>query len=720
VAEARLLVARSPVHGYVAGAHNPRPAFERVLRDGVLEPTELYACGHFLETVALIGRELRARAQEVPLWADDFARAPEAPPVCARITRSVSSEGAILDTASSELARLRRERAARRAEFETSLGNRIKDWNARGLLQDNFYDVIDGRYVVPVKVELQSKLEGSLLGRSQSGQSVFIEPTELMVSNNALKELELSIRAEEYRIRRELSQAIAAAAPAFDPWIEPIAELDLACAAGVLANDWELEAPETTGGALDALNVFHPGLKIRGAEIIKNSLSIAEGGRGLLISGPNTGGKTVLLKAVALATCMARAGLFVPAAKSSRIPHYADVLAFIGDDQNIAQGLSSFSAQVLDLKRVAESRAAPLLIVIDEMLSSTDPEEASALAQALIEEFVAAGHHVLVTSHFSELSLRCKLHPKMAVAAMEFEDGRPTYRLRPDELGSSHAIEVAERLGLPARVLERARGLLSSAKLDYERARTELKEREQELELEVERVRATAVRDRERVAHEAREKISAFMTEAREKIESTARELAARISPASGKRTVERAEGRLKELKQDIETGAKEAGPREDLESESAEPAPLVPGARVRVRSMNRAEGTILALSGEGVGAIATVQVGNFRLERPVDDLTAVAAPKKPAPGLHASYESGGNVSTKLDLRGLRLDEALAEAERYLDRALRSGAASVTVITGHGTGALKKGLRDLLKSLPYVRNQRPEREGDDGAIVVEF
>lgn len=732
VAEGLTLLQQSPVHGYVSGTADPRELFERASREGTLAPLELFACGFFMNTLGLLGDELRARHATTPLWSDDFKLAPKTPPVCERITRSVSSEGAILDTASPELARLRREKIYRKSEFEVLLDAKVKDWHGKGLLQDNFYDQVDGRYVVPVRVDQQSKVDGAFLGKSNTGQSVFVEPAELTGPNNALKQIDYDIRTEEFRILRALSNEVGKLAGIYAPWVDVVAELDLALAAATMARDWELKAPIVSTGELKLLNVFHPGLKDQRVDIVKNTYSIAGGGRGLLISGPNTGGKTVLLKATALAATMAQAGLFVAADEGSTFPHYADVLAFIGDEQNLATGLSSFSAQIMDMKALLAEQRAPVLIVIDEMLSSTDPEEASALAQALIEEFVARGHHVLVTSHFSELSMRSKLNPKITVAAMEFENGRPTYRLRLDELGSSHALEIAERLGVPTGILARARGLISTAKIDYERAQAQLKKKETELEVERERLQHQLVLEKDKLQRDFDQKLKDFITAAQRRLDETVQALTQRLTtftrqgvgqsrPTKAQASLEHA---AKDAFSELEEQA-EARLREVLGKEA--PADNTPeievGSTVRVLSMGKTQGTVLELKGEGAAAVAKVQVGAFRFEKSLSDLEALRPNKTKEKLSKYSYvgvDTATNLPSKLDLRGRRYDEALGEAERYIDQAYRSGIPSCTVITGHGTGALKKGLKELLSTLPYVREFKPERQNDDGATLIEF
>lgn len=736
VAEASVLLGQSLVHGCVSGAQDPSELFERAAMDGLLAPTEIFTCGHLMECIGLVAAELvDVQANKAPLLARDFAPAPRVPPVCERIRRSVSSEGVILDTASGELARLRGQRTDQRAAFESLLDSRIKEWHAGGLLQDKFYDVIDGRYVVPVRVEQQSKLGGILLGKSNTGQSAFIEPAELTGPNNALKELELAVRAEEQRILRELSRAIGGLAPAFAPWVPALAEIDLTFAAAELAKDWALQPPvvppAASGSALKLEELFHPALKLREVEIVTNSLALQTNGRAVILSGPNTGGKTVLLKAVGLAACMARAGLFVPAASPSAIPHYAFVASFIGDEQNIAQGLSSFSAQILELRALLERPESPMLILVDEILSSTDPEEASALAQAILEEMIARGHHVLVTTHFSELPLRCRPNPSVTVAAMEFEGGRPTYRLRLDELGSSHAIEVAEKLGFPAALLKRARALLSSAKRAYDEAQAALKEKEAALQTEHDRAVSALDRERERLQreHEAklgesRGTVAEFLRQAQAKLDETVEKLTKRIGTYSKIGASRSAEKKLKDAVLTTVDGLRAAAEAAVPSEPTQAPPPIGPGTEVRVKSLAGARAKVLAITGQGPAATATIQAGAFKVEKPVEDLEAVPAPRSYSPSRPRQTvvvsDALVQVPPKLDVRGMRQDEAIAEVGRYVDQAFRSGIAFVTVVTGHGTGRLKASVRELLMSLPYIREFKPERPQDDGALRIEF
>ncbi len=726
----------STVHSFVSGTQDPSEQLERASREAILMPLELWNVGHFMQSVGFLGSELRSAKTLAPVLAFEFETAPSVPAVCNEISRAVSSEGLILDSASSELLRLRRLRSDRRSAFETQLESKVKEWHAKGLLQDKFYDVMEGRFVVPVKVEQQSKLEGALVGRSNTGQSVFMEPLELTTSNNELKEIELSIRSEELRILRELSAKIGALAPVFQLWVEPVAEFDLVFASALFARDFKLTRPKfSEDRKLILRGLFHPQLSSQGIEAVKNSFALETeappqaGRRCILISGPNTGGKTVLIKAAALATAMAQAGLYIPADDACVLPFYKNLYALIGDEQSIAAGLSSFSAQIAELKRALNEAAIPSLIVVDEILSSTDPEEASALAQAFIEECLARGHHLLVTSHFSELSARVRENKHAAVGAMEFRNGRPTYELRLDELGSSHAIEVAARLGFPPKLLERARALVSQGKVDYQNALQELRAKEAALEL-AHRQETDRLRSENR---DLKNRLEQFLKDSEEKIRiaidqalrAIAVERARKTSSVSVSAKLKaQTDAIAQEATRKVGSAAQTAFGEAleiDAPTKDRKTVEFKVGTKIRLRDKRYVHGVILELHPDK--GTAVVQLGILRMEKALTelDLFEEAGKKHRSSGIHVETPISTEVfSKKLDLRGRRTEEALAAAESFLDNALRAGMGSVTIITGHGTGAIKAGLKELLGKLPYVSAFRAERENDDGALTIDL
>lgn len=751
-----ILAVRPGFHGLLSDTHDPRPFFERAQKQGVLEPTQIHACGHFMAITALLRTELHelkgipaASLQRLthkssvtdlaPLLGAELAELPKKPALVDVIHRSVTSGGEILDSASVLLAELRAQRASKRAGMEKYLQGKVNDWHRDGFLQDSFYDVLDGRYVVPLRADRATSIGGTLHSRSQSRQSLYIEPTEFMEANNELQELELKIHAEEWRVLQELSRKIAAEAPLFAPWVEPLALLDYYLAAAQLAGDWHLHAPEENG-ALNLKHAFHPLLPLHGVTPVRNTLKLAEAGAAagmvaLILSGPNTGGKTVLIKAVALTTLMAKAGLPIPADEGSSSPEYSDVLALIGDEQAIEEGLSSFSAQIKDLKEALTLNRKPALIIIDEILSSTDPEEAAALAQAVMEELAAKGHHVLITTHFSALSARCRGNPQIGVGAMEFKNGEPTYHFHVGEQGSSHALDIAQRLGFPKRVIERARSLISTERVDYERAKKALHAREHEMKQELTSVErdlyrshAARVAELEKERQQLTARYDDYVAESERRLEESLSTLKSRLAtyerlstPVSPKRAEESARLIVKETASTLAAEAKRAkkeasAPRRPVEAPAA-PLSAAVGAIVRLPAFGNGKGRIIALDGE----TATIQLGALRLQKTTAEFVVVEGPKAPvAPSRAPDIETAALPSSTLDLRGRRLDEAMSEAGRFLDLAYRSRAPFVKIVTGHGTGAVKNGLKELVRGLPYVREFKPERPQDDGAFLVEF
>ncbi len=738
VGECRQIQAtHSAFHGFLADTLDPREFFDLALKDGTLDPQQVHVCGHFMATCGLVASELDRIKEVAPALVASLAELPKRPRLCDDIDRSVNSLGEILDTASRELADLRTARASKRLGFEKFLQSRVNDWHRDGILQDNYYDVLDGRFVVPLRSDRQASLSGSLHSRSQTRQSLFIEPNEFMAANNELQEMDQKIRTEEWRILRDLSGRIAEFANIYDPWVERLAELDYWMAAARLAEDWRLRGAVETGTTLRTVGLIHPLLPLTGVEPVANDLAL-DGGRSILIiSGPNTGGKTVFIKAVALASLMAGLGLPIAAEENSAVPTYAGVAALIGDEQDLSGGLSSFSAQLKDLQELLTIEGGPWLVIIDEILSSTDPEEAAALAQAVLERLQERGHHVLVTTHFSLLAARARALTGMGVAAMEFRNGRPSFRLRVDETGSSHALDVAQRLGFPGDILTRAQTLISNERQDYDRAMKALQTKEEALAAENRASAAALEQDyaqRRQRLDEEREHFStqyaAFAALAEKRLSDTVAQMEERVKSyerqgvSSAPQAMQRLQQSADEVAQEIEGEALKHKRQLTPSTATNTASPLrepAPGDQVKVRTFGGNRGRILSIEGR----MATIQVGALRIQRPMDELewleTTAGAPHRPTSRATAAHwDTSAPASRTLDLRGKRYDEAVGDLEQFLDQAFRSGSAQVKIVTGHGTGAVKTALKEVAGRLPYIKEVRPERAMDDGAFLVEF
>jgi DNA mismatch repair protein MutS2 len=743
--------------GVFSDLHDPTQSFDRCHKGGVIDAQSLHYCGRFMAVCGELKSLLESLPFATPTFSSDLEHLPKRPALCDTLKKSVNANGDILDGASKELQRLRTERAYARQRFEKTIQTKVNEWHQRGLLQDSFYDVLDGRFVVPLKAERQSELKGNLHSRSQTRQSLFIEPLEFMAANNEMQQLEIAIQAEEARILRDLSQQVGRLAPEYMEWPPVFAKIDMAFAATALMKDWRLSlaSPATDTACVYLPGLFHPLLATLSITPVANDLTLGAKGhkhpQALIISGPNTGGKTVFIKAAALAVVMAQAGLPVAAQAEAQVGHYNHVFALIGDEQDMAGGLSSFSAQIKDLNELLQqhNRTGQDFIVIDEILSSTDPEEATALSLALIEELCDRNHNLLITTHFSELANRGRNTAGVAAAAMAFQQGKPTYQIRLHELGSSHALEVAERLHFNERVLNRARSYISKDKIDYDRAKKALLDREAELQrwqqselirLQNQSDELTKTLEEERTAlarvlsdriSELENKWAALLVETETKLKTYEKQGVASLKK-SKQRIFETGQNQIEKAKSDIQLLAEQLKKSKPTKKDNKPQTHrtentsglLSPGSQVRIKSLGDALGKIIELNETGGTTQVTVQVGAMRMNLNPESLVPVAPTKTKLS--NAVLISIGNAldnaptPRKLDLRGVRRDEALMRAERYLDQAFSQGIPFVTVITGHGTGAIKDGLKELLSHLPYVKQFGPERSSDDGAFLVEF
>jgi DNA mismatch repair protein MutS2 len=628
--------------------------------------------------------------------------------------------GELRSSASPELARLRYERdqvASRaRDQAEQILGS--EEYSP--YLQDQFVTLREDRFVLPLRASFKSMGLGIVHDTSRTGETVFVEPTAMVELNNRLKVAEIDIRRESRRILEELAAAVSAAAPHLRSDRDTLARLDVIGASARLAVAYDGMPVEIVDQPIvELMSLRHPLLALRAASekrtITANSLVLGEvpgasTAKALVISGPNAGGKTVLLKSVGLATLLARAGLHVPVAAGSRVGFFDHVLADIGDQQSVRGDLSTFSGHLANLAGILECATTAadenLLILCDELMVGTHPDQGAALARAMLEALAEAPGLIVVTTHFDSLKALAESDARFRNAGMEYDLAklRPTFRLKDGVPGRSYALDIAARIGLPDEVLARARSLMSESSLgleetlrnlqtreqalekasqDLEQTRLELEEAKQELEVRTDATKTAteALTRRERdLAVRSREAIDAAVRDAREAISEIVREVRRERSPQAADAARVLLDKKAKEV-----TAKLPEPPALDLN---------------RLRE---------ALANRGLG---TGDKGDKK--KP-----AQRAPSAEAPPPVLVLQSRANT---LDLRGQRADEALAEVEAFLDRTALEGADTVYVIHGHGTGALRKVVREYLATSPYVGRFRAggAGEGGDGVSVVSL
>jgi DNA mismatch repair protein MutS2 len=739
VEEARLLK-RFERELPLADAVDVRASVGRAARDGTLEPAELLQVARLIRASESARRFCYSQADRAPLHFELAQQLSELGPIARELEQAFDPAGNLLDTASALLGELRdRSRGLHRA-IKQRIEEMLKDEKIVPMLRDTYYSVRGDRYVLPIRAEHKSHLPGIVHNASNSGQTLFVEPQQLVELGNQLTIAEAGILEEEQRILHELSGAIGRRAPLLEHDVEVIGLLDEAAAAGRLADDLDAGAPALGGERFDLRDSRHPLLALRlGDKVIANDVRLAEPAQALIVSGPNAGGKTVTITAVGLAALMARAGLPICAEPGSQMPLYRTVYTAIGDEGDLARDLSTFTAHLSALRWILEAAGPGTLVLIDEIAADTDPREGAAIAVAALEKLVAAGAQVLITTHLEELKALALSDARFSPASVGFDVERlaPTYELRLGEVGASSAIDIARRVGLPESVCERARQILGGgasavsqavAMLEKERAQAAQARRELDgLRASVEQERAGLVRERERLREleketraGARQELIADLAQRRAQVAQLVAQLQAAPAMAAAVEAQKEIERAAAEERREVV--------REEEEVEADRAGPIAPGARVRHARLG-GEGVVLELHADQ----ATVQMGALRSKVALEDLVPISREVKQAQFRKTKREKLEKAEAAraeplklrvplVDLRGMRVDEAIRAVEMELDRAMRAGEAQVHVLHGHGSGALKAAVREHLQRSPYVQRARPaeQHEGGDGVTVAEL
>ena len=659
-----------------------------------------------------------------------------------KITTSILEEDVIADNASPELADIRRHKRNAASKGRQILQKIISSSSYSKVLQEAIITQRDGRFVVPVKAEFRSSLPGLVHDVSSSGATLFVEPMGVVQANNELKELEAKEKKEIERILSALSAEAASYHQDILEDYELLVRLDLIFARGQLSYKMNGSRPEIRrDGAIALRHARHPLLD--SAKAVPIDIELGRRFDTLVITGPNTGGKTVSLKTLGLLTLMAQCGLHIPADYGSAVSVYDRVLADIGDEQSIEQSLSTFSAHMVNIVKILEEADERSLILFDELGAGTDPIEGAALAIAIIEHVRQRGAKVAATTHYAELKTFAMTTPGVENASCEFdvETLRPTYKLLIGIPGKSNAFAIAQRLGLDPAVIDTAKAQMDSESVRFEDVLTQLEEKRQSLEKdrdEAARLRAQREADAKR-AREFREQMERAKDNARTRGEAEARRI---IREARAQ-----ADAIFEELNQLRRAQEKQADwqnvnqartairsqlnqAEEDLRfHQEAEPIPA-PSRPIRVGDQvelggTRTRATVTAVNGDKLQLAAgnmklTVKAGEVRLIEEVEKET------KSGPTRHVQTNirtTGGRAaSTELDIRGMMTDEAELVVDQFLDHALMSKLNLVTIIHGKGTGALRQAVRQQLKRHPAVKSFRPGRygEGEDGVTVVEL
>ncbi|MFK7989921.1 MAG: endonuclease MutS2 [Sandaracinaceae bacterium] len=712
-------------------------SLERLERAGDLDGPELRAIAATLGAARALRRFLSRRRETCPELFRRCSTDPTLDDLQDELLRAVDADGTLSDTASPDLRSLRTEVANLRARIVARLEHLLL--KHADIVQDRFHTVREGRYVLPIRTDAHEKMPGIVHGTSGSGASIFVEPKAIITQGNRLKMAQAQLEREEARILGILSGRVRDRVAEVNAAVEALDRADLRGAAVRLCRDLRGTFPELErASVLELQGARHPLLALDGVEVVDNDLSL-EAGKGLIFSGPNAGGKTVALKVLGLAALMARAGLPVPAREGSRVGFFGTVLTDVGDDQSIEKNLSTFSAHVTNLARVLEHAGPTALVLLDELATGTDPEEGSALALAVVEGLLDAGAAAAVTTHYERLKAAALSDPRFRNASVGFSVERmePTFRVRPDVPGSSSALAVARRFGMPESVIASAEARLPEESRTFDALVRRLEERFEALESEraaaqAARKEAEAIRDKaQQELEKARARDKKKLTQEGEKLMAQLREVRAQLKTARSElKKQSRDAGALTAVRKQLASAAEqlqEAAPSRTLEPEErgsrVSASSLSIGDRVWVPRL-RTEVDVVDAPSRGRLRVAAGPVKLWVRVDEVRSLNDKAPPPRedtppPSPKASASLP-GPNSGNTVDVRGMRVDDALSMTEAFLDRMFGDAQPVAYVLHGVGTGALRDAVREHLPAhlTQYVASVRPATLEEGGARMT--
>ncbi|HHW08974.1 MAG TPA: endonuclease MutS2 [Firmicutes bacterium] len=734
------------------GLHDIRSFLRRAEAGGLLLPEQLLLISDTLRCIRRLKLYLednlhnQARpAADSPAVLPELALAMKPfPDIENEIERCIGPDAEVKDSASAELARIRQKIRAIQAGIRQKLESIIRSPSSARHLQEAIVTLRNGRYVVPVKQEYRALIPGIVHDQSGSGATLFVEPMAVVELNNQLREVESAEKVEVERILGVLTGMIGAKAAEIRDAVQIAGALDLIFAKARLALDWQCTVPAVNReGRIDIKAGRHPLLAGKAVPI---DVQLGRDFRALIVTGPNTGGKTVSLKTIGLLTLMAQSGLQVPAAQGSELAVFSAIFADIGDEQSIEQNLSTFSSHMKNIVAILKEVTADSLVLLDELGAGTDPAEGAALAMSILEQLLKVGCRAAATTHYSELKAFAYTEPGAENASVEFDVTtlRPTYKLITGVAGSSNAFIIAERLGLAADLIDKAKRRLKQEEVkvadvirvvEENRRQTEkeleeaarLRREQEALKARYEELLANLQGKREDMLTAARREAEKIVMEARHEVA----DLLGRLRKAAASAEIEkeakearrRMELRLQNLREPEKEEAKTPSKAPAVTSGRRERLPLRVGDSVRVLSLNQKGQVVAAPDHHGQ---LLVQLGAVKLTLSADDVEVLeragTAPKSAGGFGTLVREKTATISPELHIRGLTVDEAMARVEKYLDDCLLAGLSQARIIHGKGTGTLRQAVHSYLQELPHVRGFHfaAPSEGGYGVTVVEF
>jgi DNA mismatch repair protein MutS2 len=747
-AEARRLLQMKPRTG-LAGAHDVRPLAEKADRGGILTPEELLDIASTLACARDLKYAITKLGDALPVLAEAADGIDPLTRLGDDINRCINQRAEVTDQASPALGAIRREVRTFHDRLYQRLEEILASSMTKGIAQEPIITLRDGRYVIPVKADMRGQIKGIVHDVSGSGATVWMEPLAVVEIGNKWREAQLDEEREVERVLRRLSGEAGAAAEPITWNVEILARIDVALAKVRFGDEidapelphegadqpWIVEAPSR----LHLLLARHPLLK---KPVIPTTITVGDGYRVLLITGPNTGGKTVALKTAGLLSLMAQAGLPVPADRESRVPVFGSVFADIGDEQSIEQSLSTFSSHMTNIIRIVEAADAKSLVLLDELAAGTDPAEGSALARAILHRLLDLGSLTVATTHHGELKAFAHDTPGVMNASVEFnlQTLSPTYHLSIGLPGRSNALEIAQRIGMPRDIIDEARRGIAPEQQQVDALLSDIR-REREDAASSRRAEETARREAEDIRERLEEKLESVDDE-RERLIARARD--------EIEREMARARALLADAEAEVER-QKLAAAADQLRAAAEEAAKAVERAsrprKVRERRPRRVDSVPIGLPAESIqegdlvwlrgmdrfgealsepdakGEVE-IRLGPLRSRVKLAQVERVQRPA--ASKAHGSVSMDlappPDVALELDMRGQTVDEAMPAVERYIDDAFRAGMPSARIIHGKGTGTLRRHVRDFLAHNALVKSYEEARreDGGEGVTIVHL
>lgn len=718
---------------------DPMPAVARLRIEGaILEPAEIFELTHLLDLAGEARSALLQARERFPRLAVHASAIADLREIRATLRGKILPDGSLTDDASVALGKLRRDQEKQRKLIEQSLERFLRAHGEDGTLQEEFVTIRNDRFVVPVVSGKERRVDGVIHGSSGSGHTVFVEPLETIHLNNDLVRLHEEELREIHRLLREFTGRLREHAAEIASTAAAMGRLELLFAKADFAGDFDCSIPRLSAPGNRTLvlrNARHPLLeailKPRGARVVPLSLVLEGERRTLLISGPNTGGKTVALKTAGLLALMAHSGLPVPAAEAE-FPLFDQVLADIGDHQSLAESLSSFSAHIGAIRAMLERATADSLILLDELGRATDPEEGGALGVALLERFRRLGAFTLVSTHLMALKVYGASTAGVLNASMGFDEHtlEPTYVLRLGAPGQSAGLDIARRLGLDESLIGEARERLTTAEQDVARFLAEMHQKIEQVERERTAVEARerTVENRERsLEKEWERRYSAKLQEMERRAAALSADFEKRAEETIGELS-QKARAKVARTRREFQESVEALRPAAAPTRAAGTPPPaklkLEEGARVKLHGVRQPAVVRRMLGGDTV----EVEAGFLKMRISTADIeevlpAAVGGARKTGLGAEIGFKQGPAFETpyrELNLIGQRAEEAMEQVEKFLDNATLAQVERVRIIHGHGMGVLKKAVADLLKHSPHVEKfyVAPPEEGGAGSTIA--